>query len=90
MDEYEDEFEKRQCLYLLVAKEDKKLEKKLEALLRRNAEHATFANTLGVYCYNEGEEAARAAELFGIALRHAPDNTEAKNNLASLRASLKA
>lgn len=81
--EYEDEFERRQCVYLLAAGDSKKLNKKAGALLQRNAAHAEFVNALGVHCYNEGN-AEQARQLFDMVLEHAPDNQDARGNLEVL------
>ena len=84
MDEYEDEFERRQCAYFLVAGDGKKVLKKAAALLKRNVAHAEFVNTLGVLCCNDGA-VTMARLLFNIILEHDPDNMTAINNLAACR-----
>ena len=81
--EYEDEFEIRQCVYLLAAGDDKKLSKKADVLLKRNAAHAEFVNTLGVHYYNGGNM-EQARQLFAMVLQHAPDNHDARGNLEIL------
>ena len=80
VNEYEDEFERRQCLYFLAAGDDKRLRKKAEALLKRDAANARFVNSLGVHRYNEGA-AASARLFFDTVLRHDPDNRDARCNL---------
>ncbi len=82
VNEYEDEFEKKQCVYFLTANDGARLEKKLAALLKRNAAHADFANTLGVYLHEEGDPDA-AIRMFALILRHVPGNAAAGNNLAA-------
>ena len=79
--EYEDEFERRQCLYWLAAGNGKKLLQKAEALMKRDAGHAQFVNALGAHSYNEGD-AANAKLLFDAVLQHVPDNADARDNLA--------
>ncbi len=83
VDEYEDEFERRQRIYFLAAGDGKKLLKKADALLRRNAAHAGFVNTLGVHCCNDGAPVL-AKHLFATALQHAPESRDAQGNLAAL------
>lgn len=83
VNEYEDEFERRQCVYLLAAGEDKKLLKKADALMKRNAEHSQFVNTLGVHFYNDGAT-AQAKQFFELTLRHDPGNDDARSNLEVL------
>ncbi len=81
--EYEDEFERRQCLYFLTAGDDKRLHKKADALMKRSAANARFINALGVHRYNEGAPDT-ARRFFDIVLRHEPDNQDARHNLEVL------
>ena len=81
--EYEDEFERRQCVYLLAAEEKDTLNRKAAALLQRNPAYAEFVNSLGVCSYNAGD-AKHAKKLFGTVLTYCPDNRDALCNLKIL------
>ena len=81
--EYEEEFERRQCMYLLATEEKDLLNKKAAALMRRNAAHAEFVNSLGVYSYNVGDT-EHARQLFDTVLTHCPDNRDARRSLKVL------
>ena len=83
VDEYEEEFERGHCMYLLAAEEKDLLSKKAAALLQRNAAHANFVNSLAAYSHDAGD-GEHARQLFEMVLVHCPDNRDARRNLKIL------